>query len=106
MFVVIYRWRVISGLEAQFEEGWAAGTARIAAEFGGWGSRLHRAEDGAYIAYAQWPDEATWKKAMETRMAHSDDEARRKYRAAIVEGSFETLFAMPVVRDLLELKRA
>ena len=102
MFAVIYRWRVIPGLEAQFEEGWRAGTERIAAEFGGWGSRLHRAEDGAFIAYAQWPDKATWEKAMESRMRHSDDEARKKYRDAIEPGSFETLFAMPVVSDLLQ----
>ena len=71
MFAIIYRWRVIAGLEAQFEQGWAAGTRAIAAEFGGWGSRLHKAEEGVYIAYAQWPDEATWKKAMDTRMRHS-----------------------------------
>ena len=106
MFAVIYRWRVIPGLEAQFEEGWRGGTERIAAEFGGWGSRLHRTDDGAFIAYAQWPDKATWKTAMESRMRHSDDEARKKYRDAIVPGSFETLFAMPVVSDLLELRRA
>lgn len=105
MFAVIYRWRVIPGLEAQFEAGWRAGTEAIAAEFGGWGSRLHKAGEGAYIAYAQWPDEATWKKAMETRMRHSDDDARRKYREAIVEGTFETLAQGDVVADLLELRR-
>jgi hypothetical protein len=106
MFAVIYRWQVVPGLEVQFEEGWRRGTQRIAAEFGGWGSRLHKAGEGVYIAYAQWPDEATYKKAMETRMHHSDDEARRMYREAIVPGTFETLFAMPVVADLLELRRA
>ena len=106
MFAVIYRWRVVPGLEAQFEAGWRRGTERIAAEFGGWGSRLHAAGEGVYIAYAQWPDEATWKKAMETRMDHSDDEARRMYREAIVEGSFETLASGPVVSDLLDLRRA
>jgi heme-degrading monooxygenase HmoA len=106
MFAVIYRWRVIPGLEPQFEEGWRAGTEAIAAEFGGWGSRLHKGEDGVYMAYAQWPDEATWRKAMETRMHHSDDEARRKYREAIEPGSFETVFAMPVAHDLLQLRRA
>ena len=103
---MIYRWRVIAGREAQFEAGWSAGTARIAQEFGGWGSRLHRAEGNVYIAYAQWPDEATYLKAMETRMHHSDDEARRMYREAIEPGTFETLYAMPVVADLLELRRA
>lgn len=107
MFAVIYRWRVIAGREAQFEEGWKAGTAAIAKEFGGWGSRLHKGEaPGVYVAYAQWPDEATWRKAMETRMRHSDDEARQKYRDAIAPDGFETLFAGPVTADLLELKRA
>ena len=106
MFAMIYRWRVVPGLEAQFEAGWRRGTERIAAEFGGWGSRLHAAGEGVYIAYAQWPDEAAWKKAMETRMHHSDDEARRMYREAIVEGSFETLASGPVVSDLLDLRQA
>ena len=44
MFAVIYRWQVVPGLEAQFEAGWRRGTERIAAEFGGWGSRLHAGE--------------------------------------------------------------
>lgn len=102
MFAVVYRWRVIAGLEAQFEAGWRAGTERIAAEFGGWGSRLHKAGEGVYVAYAQWPDEATWKRAMETRMHHSDDVAREQYRSAIESGSFETLFSGEVVADLLK----
>ena len=106
MFAVIYRWQVLSGREAQFEAGWRRGTERIAAEFGGWGSRLHNVGEGVYVAYAQWPDEATWTKAMETRMHHSDDEARAMYRRAIVPGTFETLAAGPVVADLLELRRA
>jgi len=105
MFAVIYRWQVVPGLEAQFEQGWKRGTERIAAEFGGWGSRLHKGENGTYVAYAQWPDEATWKKAMETRMEHSDIEARRMYREAIVEGAFETLASGLVVADLLDLRR-
>lgn len=106
MFAVIYRWRVVPGLEAQFEAGWRRGTERIAAEFGGWGSRLHKEGEGVYFAYAQWPDEATYSRAMESRMHHSDDEARKMYREAIVPGSFETLASGAVVADLLELKRA
>jgi hypothetical protein len=39
-------------------------------------------------------------------MRHSDDEARHMYREAIVEGTFETVFAGDVVSDLLELRRA
>ena len=106
MFAVIYRWKVLPGLEAQFEAGWRRGTVRIAAEFGGWGSRLHKAGEGVYVAYAQWPDEATWTRAMKTRMHHSDEEARRMYREAIVPGSFETLAFGEAIADLLELRRA
>lgn len=106
MFAVIYRWRVIAGREAEFEAGWRAGTAAIAREFGGWGSRLHRGADGAFFAYAQWPDEATYLKAMENRMHHSDEEARQKYRNAIAPDGFETILLGPVTADLLELKRA
>lgn len=105
MFAVIYRWQVVSGLEAQFETGWRSGTERIAAEFGGWGSRLHKQSGGIYIAYAQWPDEDTWKKAMETRMRHSDEKARQMYLGAIVPGTFETIAQGDVVADLLELRR-
>ena len=105
MFAVIYRWQVVPGLEAQFEAGWRRGTERIAAEFGGWGSRLHKMSEGVYIAYAQWPSEDVWKKAMESRMHHSDDEARKMYRDAIVPGTFETIATGDVVADLLELRR-
>lgn len=106
MFAVIYRWQVVPGLEAQFEQGWARGTERIAAEFSGLGSRLHKGEGQTYFAYAQWPDRATWEKALETRMRHSDDVARRMYREAIVEGTFETVFAGEIVSDLLEQRGA
>ena len=106
MFAVIYRWKLIPGREAQFEEGWRAGTAAIAREFGGWGSRLHRGDDGTVFAYAQWPDRATWERAMATRMHHSDDAAREKYRSAIAPGSFETLFSGEVVADSLQQRSA
>ena len=105
MFAVIYRWKLIPGLEAQFEDGWRAGTQAIAEEFGGWGSRLHRGDDGIAVAYAQWPDRATWEKAMQRRMHHSNDDARDKYHASFEPGSFETLFAGEVIADLLELRR-
>lgn len=96
---------MLPGCEAQFETGWRRGTERIAAEFSGLGSRLHRQGEGVYVAYAQWPDEATWAKAMESRMHHSDDEAHRQYREAIVPGTFETIAKGEVVADLLDLRR-
>jgi len=59
MFAVIYRWKLVPGREAQFEEGWRAGTEAIAKEFGGWA-----------VAYARWPDRAIWEQAMQSRMHH------------------------------------
>ena len=105
MFAVIYRWKLVPGREATFEEGWRAGTAAIAREFGGWGSRLHRGDDGVAVAYAQWPDRATWESARQARMQHSNEEARLKYRSSFEPDSFETLFAGEVAADLLELRR-
>lgn len=102
---MIYRWRLLPGRDEQFEAGWKRGTAAIAREFGGWGSRLHRLEPGVYLAYAQWPDEAIWAKAREAGMRHGDTEAARLYREAIAPDGFETLFAAPVTADLLELRR-
>ena len=57
MFAAIYKWRVLPGREAEFEEAWRLGTIAIRDQLGGWGSRLHRAANGEYFAYAQWPDE-------------------------------------------------
>lgn len=102
MYAVAYRWKLKSGKEAQFERAWSAGTSAISAEFDGWGSRLHAGGDGFYYAYAQWPDKQTYDRAMETRMRHSDDEARAAYRDAIAEDGFEVLFAGEVVCDLLK----
>ena len=42
---------------------------------------------------------------MQTRMHHSDEEARAKYRSSFEPGSFETLFAGEVTADLLQLRR-
>jgi heme-degrading monooxygenase HmoA len=105
MFAVIYRWRLVPGREAQFEDGWRAATEAIAAEFGGWGSRLHRGEDGFVVAYAQWPDRATWEAARQSRMQVSSDAARAQYRASFEPESFETVFAGEVTADLLQLRR-
>jgi heme-degrading monooxygenase HmoA len=100
MFAVIYRWRVKPGLEAQFEEGWHRGTLAIRRELGGWGSRLHRADDGTFIAYAIWPDEETWAKAAAKRMRYNDPEARKMYLDAL-DGDIETIARMHVIDDLL-----
>jgi heme-degrading monooxygenase HmoA len=61
MFNLIYQWKIRAGKEAQFEAAWAEITLLIRSLHGGEGSRLHRTEDGSFLAYAQWPNEETWK---------------------------------------------
>ncbi len=57
MFIALYEFKVKPGLEAQFEKNWHLGTVAIREHRGSLGSRLHKAQDGTYIAYAQWPNE-------------------------------------------------
>ncbi len=59
MTIFLYRWRIKTGKEKQFEENWATVTQAIRAQCGSYGSRLHLANNGEYIAYAQWPDAKT-----------------------------------------------
>ena len=63
MFIAVYRWKLKEGREQSFREGWRRRTEEIYRRCGSLGSRLHRAEDGTWVAYAQWPDRATWEAA-------------------------------------------
>ena len=55
MFAVIYRWEVVPGREEQFVVGWRRCSTRIKEQFGSYGSRLHRTDDGLYVSYGRWP---------------------------------------------------
>jgi quinol monooxygenase YgiN len=57
MFIALYEFKVKTGFEKQFEENWAIVTEFIYTTRGSLGSRLHRDQDGTYVAYAQWPSE-------------------------------------------------
>jgi hypothetical protein len=97
MFIAIYRWKLKAGLEARFQEGWQRRTRELVRKGGSLGSRLHRAEDGTWAAYAQWPDRATREAAGELPV--DDPEARVMMRESIEE-SYPDLY-LEVVIDLL-----
>ena len=59
MTIFFYRWKIKFGKEKQFEDNWAIVTKAIREQCGSYGSRLHQAENGEYIGYAQWPDVQT-----------------------------------------------
>ncbi|MHC4378307.1 MAG: antibiotic biosynthesis monooxygenase [Planctomycetota bacterium] len=82
-FCVIYRWRFEPGSEEHGIAAWERLTRAIARECGGLGSRLHRTAEGWFVAYAQWPDEDTWKRSQAS--ASPDPQASDEMASAIVE---------------------
>ncbi len=65
-FAVVYQWRLKPGMETQFETAWEALTALLRSARGARGSRgsrLHRTDNGTLVAYAQWPDRASWERS-------------------------------------------
>lgn len=97
LFVAIYRWRLKPGHEESFRKAWAGLTRLIYLQLGSFGSRLHKAEDGSWYAYAQWPDRKTWE-----QVSLDSDEAksfRSLMRDAVAE-DFEDIL-LEVTDDLL-----
>lgn len=97
MFVALYRWRIKEGREARFHEGWHRRTEEIYRRCGSLGSRLHRAEDGTWVAYAQWPDKPAWEAA---RRVTAEDAEALAMMSESVEETLPTLH-LEVVDDFL-----
>lgn len=103
MFVAVYWWRAKPGMEEQFRAAWRRGTELITEKYGSYGSRLHRERDGRFVAYAEWPDYATWKRAYDAKMAYDEPDTRRRFVEAIAETppNNEPSFVMEITDDLL-----
>ena len=101
MFVALYWWRVKPGKEAQFREGWSRATKAIMQRYGALGSRLHREHDGRFVAYAQWPDELTWRRFFDDKTP-ADTEAFDMMHEAILESGGEPMLKLTVTDDHLQ----
>ena len=60
MFCLLYKFEVKPDLEQEFRDGWHTMTQRLRDANGSLGARLHKADDGSWISYAQWPDREKW----------------------------------------------
>ena len=98
MFIALYRWKVKESLEKNFQEGWHRRTEEIYRHCGSLGSRLHRSEDGIWVAYAQWPDRPTCDNAQSIPVVYA--EARMMFRESIEE-AYPNIY-MNVTDDLLQ----
>lgn len=103
MFVAVYWWRVHPGKEDQFRKAWRRGTELITAIYGSYGSRLHQDGDGRFVAYAEWPDEETWRAAFKRKMVYDEPETRAAFVDAVAEAPVraEPIFTMTVLDDFL-----
>lgn len=64
MTIFLYRRKIKPGKEKQFESNWSIVTKANLDECGSSSFRLHLAENGEYVGYAQWPDKATRLKSL------------------------------------------
>lgn len=61
-FAVLYQWQVKPGKVKQFVTAWGDLMDALKVERGALGARLHRTEQGTWMAYAQWPDRACYER--------------------------------------------
>ncbi len=99
MLAVVLEFDVIDGKEKEFVSAWTECTKVIYENFGSLGSRLHIAENGSYIAYAQWPNDDVYEKSGEwpERLI----KIRDRMRATLKEGKPKLLYKLMTEVDLL-----
>ena len=99
MFAVVYRWRVATGREQEFQHAWETLTREFLKNAGSFGSRLHRSSDGVWVSYAQWPSRAAWERAT---VSSSEGQAALNTLSAAIEERFEPILLEPVADYLVE----
>lgn len=100
MFCVLYEFEVTQKDEAEFKAIWHQLTEIIKESCGGLGSRLHKdiLRENIFIAYAQWPDKATWDIPSKPTNT-SFDTLRKRLRTLCT--NIHTLYQLDMVDDLL-----
>lgn len=102
MLAVLLEFNVKPGLEDQFVECWSETTDIIYKKFGSLGSKLHKSNNGVYVAYAQWPSREIYES--EQSWSQSDSAVREKMRSTLVGGKPTVLHQLSLVSDLTQSK--
>ena len=100
MYCAAYRFTLLDvpNAEPRFKAAWTGITDFFTKEAGALGSRLHRGADGAFYAYAQWPNKKTYEAARE--ITPNDDFGRHRLAWAEVCAPSEVIFEGEVITDL------
>ncbi|MDQ2070068.1 antibiotic biosynthesis monooxygenase family protein [Natronospira bacteriovora] len=96
-FVIFYRWELKAKREEDFREAWEVLTRLYSQLYGCAGGRLHRSDDGTWLAYTEWPDRDRYLLAVERGIP---DESVAKAMNAAVERRLDPVF-MELRSDLL-----
>ena len=104
MFIVMYEFVVKDGFKEQFLASWASTTQGIYLFKGSLGSRLHRDKNGAFIAYAQWPNEETYRKAASIEMSEEYEIQHKLMRDSLNLESTRIIHEMEVEIDYLHCR--
>ena len=102
MFIVMFEFVPKTGKEADFLRAWPKVTQGIYLFHGSLGSRLHKDEEGRWIAYAQWPDRATWEQAAANIMSEDYEQQRTHMHNALNLEATRILYKMDVACDYLQ----
>ncbi len=102
MYIVMFEFVVKPGKTEAFLAAWPKVTQGIYLFKGSLGSRLHKSDEGKWIAYAQWPSKQVYEQAASITMS-KDYEAQRAamHDALNLEGT-KTLYQMDVKVDYLQ----
>lgn len=103
MFTLIYTFRVKPGMEEAFQRSWAFITEEYKRTRGSLGSRLHRDQDGAFVAIALWPDRARWEELAPSASPEMEA-ARSTMREACA--AIRTAHELEIVQDLWSINAA
>lgn len=99
-FTVIYSFKIVEGKEQEFTDYWTELTKLIYEFEGSYGSRLHPVNEHLFIAYAQWPDKATYDRSG-NNLPETANTLRQKMRECCI--AIKTEFELnSVVNDLLQ----
>lgn len=103
MFTVLYTFRAKPGMEETFQRSWAFITEEYMRTRGSLGSRLHKDENGTFVAIALWPDREHWEAQGPTDSPELAN-ARDRMREACEE--IQTTHELVVVQDLWRPSRS
>ena len=99
MFCILYKFTMKSGCLDPFRHHWSAVTQWYYRNAGSLGSRLHRANTGEFVAYAQWQTRTQWEQQRDR-----SDAGLQQHRQAMRDAceQIEVLYQLDVVDDLLQ----